>query len=387
MKILQVIAYFNPKHGGDVSVCYNLSKQLAMKGHDVTILTSNWGFDAEAEYVKNIENSHVHVICCKMIVKWSLFIYSPDIQRWLKDNIEGFDIIHMHNFRSYQNNIVAAYARNYNIPYIIQAHGSVLPFIGNSNLKKLYDIVWGNRLLKNAARIIAVSKTEKIQYEYMGIADKRIDIIPNGIDVSEFEILPKRGEFREKMGIAPDEKLILYLGRLHKSKGIAFLLDGFANLSKQNKNIKLVIAGPNSGFLDILVEKVRNLNLGERVIIPGPLFGTEKLEALIDADVLAYLGQIEIFGLVPFEAIMCGTPVIVTDNCGCGEIMREQNCGNMVTYGDVEGLVMMITDILNDPVNAKRKVIQGQEYIRTQISWEKNVAKFEDVYVNCLLNT
>jgi glycosyltransferase involved in cell wall biosynthesis len=385
MRILQVIAYFGPKFGGDVNVCYNLSKQLAGKGHEVTILTSDFGFDSQ--YAENIGNSGVHVICCEMMINWGLFIYSPLIQTWLRDNIKNFDVIHMHNFRSYQNNVVVAYARKNNIPYIIQAHGSVLPDIGKRRLKILYDIVWGNRLLKNAARLVAVSKTEKIQYHTMGIADKRIDIIPNGIDVSEYEPPPRCGEFRKKMGFAPDEKIILYLGRLHKSKGIGFLLDGFASLLRQNKNVKLVIAGPNDGFFDILAQQVKNYDLCGRVTFTGPLYGTEKLEALTDADILAYLGQIEIFGLVPFEAIMCGTPVIVTDNCGCGEIVKDQHCGYMVTYGDVEGLVGTIVDIFNNPMDAKGKVIQGQKYIRTQIAWEKIVSKFEDLYLNCRKNS
>ena len=154
MKILQVIAYFNPKFVGDVSVCYNLSKQLAKKGHEVTILTSDFGFDAD--YSKIIENQGVRVVCCKTVINWGLFIYSPSIQAFLKENIKDFDVIHMHNFRSFQNNCVAAFAVKEKIPYIIQAHGSVLPFCGKRRLKKLFDLVWGNRLLKNAARIIMV---------------------------------------------------------------------------------------------------------------------------------------------------------------------------------------------------------------------------------------
>ena len=117
------------------------------------------------------------------------------------------------------------------------------------------------------------------------------------------------------------------------------------------------------------------------------MYGKEKLEALIDADLLAYLGQIEIFGLVPFEAIMCGTPVIVTEESGCGEIVKEQKCGTVVTYGDTAGLERKMVEILNDPLTAKSTVTRGQEYVRANISWETNVSKFEELYKDCLHNT
>jgi glycosyltransferase involved in cell wall biosynthesis len=80
------------------------------------------------------------------------------------------------------------------------------------------------------------------------------------------------------------------------------------------------------------------LHLNENILVTGLLSENEKIEALVDADVLVYPGILEIFGLVPFEAIMCGTPVIVADDCGCGEVIREADCGYLVKYGDIKDL-------------------------------------------------
>jgi glycosyltransferase involved in cell wall biosynthesis len=382
MKILQVIAYLNPKFGGDVNVCCNLSKCLAKRGHEITILTSD--FDLDAGYVKNIEDQGIRVVSCKTIENFGFFIYSPSIKTWLRENGHDFDVIHMHNFRSYQNNCVYDFAREHNIPYIIQAHGSVLPVLEKRGLKKLYDVVWGNRLLKKASGFIAVSRTEKMQYLRADLPDSIIEIIPNTIDISEYYSLPDRGMFRKKFGIRPDSNVILYLGRLHRSKGMDFLLEGFSHLLVKNNKSKLVIAGPDAGFLDNLKKKVKQLKIEDNVIFSGPLYNNEKSEAMVDADVLVYPGHIEIFGLVPFEALMCGTPVIVTDDCGCGEIVKEQQCGGVIKYGDIHGLVDTIIDILDNPRSAKDKVGRGQEYIKKYLTWEANISKFENLYENCV---
>jgi len=107
MKILQVIPFFTPARGGSVTVSYYLSKELSKSGHEVTIITTDFEFDEE--YAKSIEG--VNVISFKCIANHGLFLYSPSMKKWLRDNINNFDVVHLHNFRSYQNNVVYKYAK------------------------------------------------------------------------------------------------------------------------------------------------------------------------------------------------------------------------------------------------------------------------------------
>lgn len=131
MKILQVIPYFTPKRGGDVNVCYNLSNQLVGREHEVTIISSDFEFDSK--YAASIAKEGVKVIQFHCVAKAGLFLTSPSMNKWLKKNLGNYDIVHMHNFRSYQNNSTHYYAMRYKIPYILQAHGSVLPSLKNNN--------------------------------------------------------------------------------------------------------------------------------------------------------------------------------------------------------------------------------------------------------------
>jgi len=382
MKILQVIAYFNPKFGGDVNVCFNLSKQLAKRNHEVTIITSDFQF--VSQYAKEIRDNGVQVLSFPCIANYGLFLYTPSMKTWLERNIENYDLIHLHNYRSYQNVIVCKYARKYRIPYIVQAHGSVLPFFEKQNLKKMFDLVWGNKILKDARKCIAVSHVEREQYRKMGIPESQIDIIPNGINPNEFMNLPEKGKFRNKYHISPDEKIILYLGRIHKRKGLNFLIDSIFQLSRIRNDIRLILVGPDDGYLENVKKMIQEKNLSPVVIFSGFLPEKEKYEALTDADVLVYPGIFEIFGLVPFEAILCGTPVIVTDDCGCGEIVKEAGCGYLVKYGDVNNLTKTLQLALENPDENESMVERGINYIQNNLAWESIVSKIELNYKICL---
>ena len=85
MKILQVIPYFSPEFGGDVNICSNLSRFLVKKGHDVTILTTDYKHNNE--YIKKMELEGIKVISIKSIVNIGFIIYSPAMKRWLTKKI------------------------------------------------------------------------------------------------------------------------------------------------------------------------------------------------------------------------------------------------------------------------------------------------------------
>jgi glycosyltransferase involved in cell wall biosynthesis len=382
MKILQSIPYFNPKFGGDVNVCTNLSKELAKRNHEVTIITTDFDFDPR--YADVIRAGGVTVIPFHCVANIGVFLYSSSMKIWLEKYLKDFDIIHLHNYRSYQNVVIHKYAMKQGIPYIVQAHGSVLPFFEKQKLKKIYDFMWGNKILKDASKCIAVSKVEKDQYLKKGVLKNKIEIILNGIDVSEYETLPEPGKFRKRYGIAADEKIILFLGRLHKSKGLDFLIKGFSGVLDQYQNVKLVIVGTDNGFLDTLMKQTKELKIDENVLVTGYISKNEKLEAFVDADVLVYPGFIEIFGLVPLEAIMCGTPVIVADDCGCGEIIKEARCGYLVKYGDIDDLREKMLQTLNDNVQSNLFVRNGQKFVKDNLSWSHIVGDVERTYLECI---
>ncbi|MDR9756681.1 MAG: glycosyltransferase family 4 protein [Thermoanaerobacterales bacterium] len=387
MKILQMIPAFYPAmaYGGTVNVAYNMSKELAKRGHEITVYTSD-ALDKDSRhgqkvdivdgmkvfYFKNVSNT----------LAWNRFVVNPGIISCLSKDINNFDIIHLHGFRNFQNIFAFHLANKNKVPYLIQAHGSALRIIQRQSLKKLYDAVWGYRLLENASKLIAVSNVEVEQYIQMGADQKKIAVIPNGLDINKLNSQKKHGEFRKKLNIS-NERLILFLGRIHQRKGVDFLIRSFGRVLENENNAILVVVGPDDGYKRELERIIEELGIGNRVKFVDYISNVS--EAYTDADVLIYPAIYEIFGLVPFEAIICGTPVIVADDCGCGEIVKKADCGYLVRYGDVECLKNQIIYVLNNPDEAKKKVLQGQRYIYENLTWDKIVTKVEEVYEDCIL--
>jgi len=378
MKILKVISYCNPRFGGDVNVCTNLSKELAKQNHEVTIITTDFHFDLQ--YANMLRSEGITVIPFPCVAHFGLFLYTPLLETWLEKNLGNYDIIHLHNYRSYQNILIHRFSRRYRISYILQAHGTVVDYFEKKYLKKLYDFVWGYKILNGASKFIAVTKAEKDQYIKIGLPADKIEIIPNGIDVFNYDRLLDHGNFRKKYDIAPNEKIVLYLGRLHKRKGIDFLINGFSILSGQYKNVKLVIVGPDDGFLNILKKQVKKLKIEDSIIFTGAVPENEKFEAFVESDLLVYPAILEIFGLVPFEAIMWGTPVIVCDDCGCGEIIKEADCGYLVKFGDVNNLKEKMNFALENTENNKKLVENGKKFIEENLTWKKVGKTVENLY-------
>ncbi len=388
MKILQVTPTFIPSRFGGVSLFYNLSRNLVKRGHEVVVYTTDirdrysrlsdiqGGRDIDGikvYYFKNISNL--------LATKYRL-AFPRGMSTAVKRETSSFDIIHLHNVRTFQNIIIHRYARKYHIPYVLQAHGSLVTFFYRGWQKRIFDVIWGHRILKDAAKLVALTPIEAEQYRNMGISENKIEIIPNGVDLSEFANLPEKGKFRRKHGLGNSQRIILYLGRIHKIKGLDFLARAFADLSQSLTNVKLVIAGPDDGYLSSLKKLIAELKISKGVLFTGHLYGEEKLEAYIDADVYVLPSFYETFPVTVLEACVCGTPVIVTDRCGIADAVDGQ-AGLVVPY-DKGQLRDALLHMLSDDKMRLRFGKKGKLLVREKFSWSIIAERIEDIYKRCI---
>jgi glycosyltransferase involved in cell wall biosynthesis len=378
MRILQLAPFYSPRLGGSPQVVYQISKSLVERGQEVTILAGDFGI-REANFP---ENGATRIIF-PSISRWG-FYFTPKLIAWCRKYIDEFDVIHLHEVRTFQNIVVHWFAVKKRIPYVLSAHGTLPVIVQRKVAKHFYDFLFGNSLLQHAKKFIAVSPTEEGWYRDQGIERERIQLIYNGLDQEEFSHMPLRGEFRKLLGIDKDVKMILYLGRLHRRKGIEFLITAYSRMHQNIGSNLLVIAGPDDGELVKLRSLADKQGLRNHVRFAGPLYGEDKLAAYFDADIVASPGEYEIFGLVPFEALMCGTPVVVSDDCGMGQIIKSAQAGYTVPYGDVEALAQALYHIFANGEEAKQKVVAGQQFIRENLDWNKITNKLIDLYQECI---
>ena len=173
---------------------------------------------------------------------------------------------------------------------------------------------------------------------------------------------------------------MFFLGRIHHIKGLDFLLEGFQEFHRQVADAALVIAGPDDGYEKQLKDMVIARGLAGNVFFPGPLFGEERLASYVDADILVYPGRYEIFGLVPLEALLCGTPVIVSAGTAADQIIREAGAGGIIEFGDVKMLAQEIYDTLTDAERSAARVAAGKAYVKEHLDWKAIVKNLEDLY-------
>jgi glycosyltransferase involved in cell wall biosynthesis len=384
VKILHIFDFFSPYGGGTVDVIYKLSRALAQRGHEQTIYTSD--FKLDKAYIASLPE--VKIILFHCVSSLGAFYLTPSLIKDAREKLRNYDVIHFHCFRSFQNIVIHHYAKKYGVPFILDDHGS-LPRVaaGENNpkwlLRGLFDCIFGYRIFKNATRIVTENKFGVNELKAFSNKNDKITIIPLFFPVEEYDNLPQRGQFRLKYNLG-DKKIIMSLGRIHQIKGLDFLVESFAELAVSRKDIILVIVGPDDGYKGELLKLISQLQLSDRVLFTGFLGGNDKLSALVDADVMVQPSRYEQAAWAPIEAVLCGTPAIVSQGSGSGEDITRMDAGYLVEYGNKIQMTQVLETVLNDPVKAKGKVARAQEYIRTNLSLSKKVEEYEKLYRQCI---
>ena len=386
MKILHVAHFFYPclSAGGVVNASYQIASKQG-KDNDVKVISSdsckerlkfpNGRYDVDVDgikvdYFKNLSNGF----------KLKTMLDTPLAAPFkIRKDIKDYDIVHIHEHRQTLAIIASYFARKNNIPYIVQAHGSVLPFFQKEGLKNLFDKVFGFKILHNASCVFALTEVEKEQYLKMGVDEDKIEIVPLGINLEEYENIPSYGKFRSKFNIDENDKLILFVGRIHEIKGLDLLLDAFNDLIVQSNeknslenidcsSIKLAIVGPDDGYLVKLEEKVKEYSLEENVIITGPLYKEEKQEALVDCDLFVIPSKYESFTTSGLEAMACSKPLVLTKNNHIHDWV-DGNVG-IACEDNKDSLREAIEKVLFDEELSQIFAENGNKLIKEKYNWD-----------------
>jgi len=367
MRILMGIPFLYPalSYGGAARAAYQLAAAMQELGHEVTVLTTdvwdsrsryqNQGFEAPFTVIRvpNVSNTIAYY--------WQF--YTPlGVLKHAERLLANADILHLITFRNLLNDLLARTAVKQKIPFLLTGQGTIPRIERFQWIKRCYDALIGWWQLKHASGYIAVSNAEFGSMRRFGLPQEKIRIIPNG--VTEIDI-PVSGCFRKRWGIADEEKIILFLGKITPRKGVQHLVRAFAEIRNQ---ARLVIAGNDMGYGPRIHRLSAQLQLKDRVLWTGLLDDRQKQEALHDADVTVYPSANEAFGLVPLESILAGTPVIVCDDDGCGEVIREVGGGDLVPWADPNALCDAILRRLRVGKNPE-ELQKVQEKIRVHFNW------------------
>jgi len=383
LKVMMLTWEFPPRIIGGISPhVYHLSVDLAAKGVKVYVVTCDFPGASDHEVVDGVEVFRID----------SYRNPSPDFASWvylmnmnmqkeaaaIVKRLDGVDIFHAHDW------LVATAAIGlkhvFRRPLVATIHSTE---IGRRNgLHSDYERMiheteaW---LTYEAWKVICCSNYMLSHVKWVfGLPEDKLVLIPNGVDVKEYE---KNGvdldKFRKRFAL-PEEKIVLFVGRLVYEKGVHVLVNAIPKILEK-VNAKFVIVG-NGYMKDTLAEHIKHMGFEHKVLFTGFVDNETLRNIQKCADVCVVPSLFEPFGIVALEAMAAKTPVVVSDTGGLAEIVEHDLTGVKVYPGDPDSLAWGVLRVLLDDAYANRLRENAYRVVLEKFNWEKISQQTRNVY-------
>lgn len=258
-----------------------------------------------------------------------------------------------------------------------------LMHLGDASVQAHFQMAHQVDAYRGAKAVLALSAREAGTYERLGVAASRIHRIPMGVDVPSDGLLdPAQGAaFRQARGIT--RPLVAFLGANTYDKGAFTLALAAAALNEAGDAVDVAFAGPGSddlrAFLAHQPDAVRAA-LDGHVHVLGLVDEPAKHALLSACDLLALPSQVDTFGIVLLEAWLHGRPVIGADAGGIPELVRADETGLLVPFGDTDSLARAIRRLVTDRELAERLGAAGRVRTLQEYTWEHTYHALLRVY-------
>ncbi|HKP54376.1 MAG TPA: glycosyltransferase [Chloroflexia bacterium] len=373
MHILHVTSIYYPElqFGGPPQKIHSLGRELVKRGHDVLVVTTH---SARPRERRSIKVNGVGVQYVPWIGRGTRQLTLAPLAVW--DAVRWADVVHLFGLYNLLCPFAALCARRIGVPYLLEPLGMYVPRARSIRAKRLYHRIFTERMARGAARVIATSPAEAKELE--GLIDKkRIVLRRNGIDLAPFEEMPDGTPFRVRYNMALDERVVLYIGRISPIKNLEQFVIAFHQASP--RQTRLVLAGPalETDYDARVRALIRRLELDDRVLMPGPLYGRGKLEALAAADLFVLPSISESFGNAAAEAVAAGVPVLLTEGCGIAPLIHSR--AGLAVPLNTGAIADGICTMLDDPAR-REELIRRRPEVLAELSWQEPIDQAERVY-------
>jgi glycosyltransferase involved in cell wall biosynthesis len=237
------------------------------------------------------------------------------------------------------------------------------------------------QLVTEAWRVIVCSGFMKGEVEYAlhAPADK-LDTIYNGVQAEkfEFDFPPEEASAFRAHYAAPEEKIILFVGRGVREKGCQVLIDALPRVRAVYHDAKLVIAG--GGNRQHLQDQAHALGMGAHIVFTGFIPDDDLLRLYKVADAACFPSLYEPFGIVALEAMAAHTPVVVSDAGGLPEVVEHDVTGTVTWLNNSDSLAWGLLRVLQNPTFAREMADRAYARVKTVFNWDRIATQTAAVY-------
>jgi len=368
------------RYGGAELAAYYLAFEMAKRGNEVNIFTTSINSkDSFEEY----DGVTVHRYGTKLRIENGNMAYGL----FTKPLNHDADIVHAH-FSTPPGEIAALrYTKKKKVPFILTYHGDWQESFGGFVRRmalSFYNKYLLDKVLSRADIIISPSEYYIDESRFLGEYRDKVVVIPNGINVEDFDIPLSKEECRRRLGLPVDKNIILFVGNLTPYKGPEVLVKAMQKIAKEVPDTELVFVGSGK-MRDELGKLAEKIGIKNHLKFAG--FVEESMKPLYykAADIFALPSTLntEVFPIVLLEASAAGLPMVVSDLNTFKCIIEEGYNGLFTKRGDEKSLADAIVYLLeNEDIrekmgkNARKKV---EDY-----SWDRIAKETEKVYYEVL---
>jgi len=265
------------------------------------------------------------------------------------------------------------YGRKWKVPFIITEHWSRY-YPENMQYKGWLRRFLTNWVIKRAKKMTVVSQRLAEAMHQQGL-EFDTQLMPNVVDTSIFTIAEKKDELLRIVSITCFEE---------KSKNLRLLIDAMAHLATHRSDIELVMVGDGTDYQMIKAYAAGKILRYKMVRFTGVLEDYDLADELQQASCLALTSNYETFGIVAFEALACGIPVVATDVADLAGFI-DPAFGKIVKPGDTIALAVALEDVLDHPSRYDRQ--QMRDKVKTLYSSEAVAETLKEIYTGAIENT
>jgi glycogen(starch) synthase len=367
--------------GGIARHCEGLAKALVQQNHQVHLFTLDFPGSPNYEEVDGVkiyrastELGHPNFLTWVLLFNHFLTKTIADVTSKV-----DFDVMHVHDWLAAFSGI--SFKHYLKKPMVLTVHSTEFgraQGLHSPDSFSINGIEWW--AMYEADRVIVCSQSMKYEIcDHFNLPWDKVDVIPNAIDATKYQISVDSGAVRQRYGVGWGEKLILCVGRLVPQKGIEYFIRAIPAIAKRYPEAKFVIVG-EGWSRDILEAEARGTGQNSKIHFTGFASDREVINLMSSADVLVVPSIYEPFGIVALEGMATGVPVVASKVGGLSEVIEHDRTGIFVYPKNPDSIAWGIDHILSDPDHAKWLTENAKEKLHNAYSWEAVAMKTVEVY-------